>query len=224
MLYLAPFNQFFEDPIWDLHESHLLFVLLRIIIASGRSYCGGVNRTEFTPQAADSIFTRVATRHVLMDPATVFGIAGTSIRVAMTACSLGEALFALIKDAKTVDQTLVTLAMQTRTIKELCISIANSVQRVKRGVVSCAYPTRASHGKHIIHVLRIIEEQLVDCEQTLDGLCKSIQGIRIGNTRPTERLWAQIKFNLNKEAMIEARAQLSLHLLTLNTNLQLLSL
>lgn len=55
-----------------------------------------------------------------MDPIVAFGVAGTSARLATTAWNTGEALSAFIKNAKTVDQTLIALTAQSQAIGELC--------------------------------------------------------------------------------------------------------
>lgn len=160
----------------------------------------------------------------IMDPATALAVAGTSSRLAATAWGLGESIFVLLKDAKTVDETLITIATQTRTVRDLCLSIAGLLQRTKPPVNHHSHSDQVFGGKAPTDVVSTIGEQLVNCERTLLFLCKHTRGIRTCNSRQTEKLWAQIKFNLRKEAIVEARAQLSLHLLTLNASLQVLSL
>jgi hypothetical protein len=80
---------------------------------------------------------------------------------------------------------------------------------------------RACNGKQLANVMHLIEGQLAECERTLGRLSQSTQGIKLGNTRLTGRTWTQLKLNLSKELMMEARCQLSLHLLALNTSLQI---
>jgi hypothetical protein len=159
-----------------------------------------------------------------MDPIVVLGVAGTSARLATTAWNTGEALSAFIKNAKTVDQTLVALTAQSRAVERLCELIGATLQERKRSLDACPDMTRARNGKQLTHVMHVIESQLAECEQTLQRLCQSTQGIKLGNRRLAERTWAQLKLSFNKELMMEARCQLSLHLLALNTSLQIWNL
>jgi hypothetical protein len=76
----------------------------------------------------------------------------------------------------------------------------------------------------LTNVTQLIEKQLTECEQTLQRLCQSTQGIKFGNQRLAEKTWAQLKLNLVKELMVETRSQLSLQLLALNTSLQIWNL
>lgn len=159
-----------------------------------------------------------------MDPAMILAVAGTSARLATTAWGLGQSFYELLKDAKTVDETLVNIATQTRIVKELCLSIVDVLQRFKPRVDSPARLDRTSCDMHATNVVRTIGEQLVNCEKTLECLCRQTQGIRTGNAGSMDNLLSQIKFNMSKDAIAEARTQLSLHLLTLNASLQVLSL
>lgn len=155
-----------------------------------------------------------------MDPIVAFGIAGTSTRLATAAWNTGEALPAFIKNAKTVDQTLVALAAQSRAIGELCEMITALLQERSHSLYACPKMARARGGKQLADVMHVIESQLAACEHTLERLCQSTQGIKLSNTRLTGRAWAQLKLNLSRELMTETRCQLSLHLLALNASLQ----
>lgn len=159
-----------------------------------------------------------------MDPTTILAVAGTGARLATTAWGLGQSIYELLKDAKTVDDTLVTIATQTRTVKELCLSIVDVLQRVKPRVDLPPHLNRTPRDTHATNVVRAIGEQLVNCEKTLECLCRQTQGIRTGNAGSMDNILSQIKFNMSKGAIAEARTQLSLHLLTLNASLQVLSL
>lgn len=160
-----------------------------------------------------------------MEPVSILGVAGMSTRLAATACSLGEILLSFIKDAKVVDQTLVNLALQTRTVKELCVLISDMLQSTDRDPqFYSGITTRPTQSEQMSKIVRAISDQLVDCEQTLKRLCESTQGIRLGPIRAFDKAWAQLKLNLCKESMTEARSQLSLHLLTLNAYLQIFCL
>jgi hypothetical protein len=156
-----------------------------------------------------------------MDPIMALGVAGTSARLATTAWNTGEILSTFIKNAKTVDQTLIALAAQSHAVEGLCELIAAVLQERKQRLGACPDPTCTRNGKQLGNVLHLIEEQLTECEETLQRLCRSTQGIKFDNRRLAEKTWAQLKLNLSKELMVETRSQLSLHLLALNTSLQI---
>jgi hypothetical protein len=156
-----------------------------------------------------------------MDPIVALGVAGTSARLATSAWNTGEALSTFIKNAKTVDQTLVALSAQTWAVGKLCELITTVLQERRHSLDACPRMARARNGKQLANVMHLIESQLAECERTLGRLSQSTQGIKLGNTRLTGRTWTQLKLNLSKELMMEARCQLSLHLLALNTSLQI---
>lgn len=153
-----------------------------------------------------------------MDPIVAFGIAGTSTGLATAAWNTGEALSALVKNAKTVDHTLVALAAQSREIGELCEMI--TLQERSHSLDACSEMAQARGGKQLADVMHVIESQLAACEHTLEKLCQSTQGIKLSNTRLTGKAWAQLKLNFSRELVTETRCQLSIHLLALNASLQ----
>lgn len=155
-----------------------------------------------------------------MDPIVAFGVAGTSARLATTAWNTGEALSAFIKNAKTVDQTLIALTAQSQAIGELCELITALLQERRHSLDACPKTARAHGGRQLANVMHVIQSQLAACEHTLGRLCQSTQGIKLSNTRLTGRAWAQLKLNFSRELMMESRCQLSLHLLALNASLQ----
>jgi hypothetical protein len=72
-----------------------------------------------------------------MDPILVLGVAGTSARLANTAWNTGEVLSNFIKNAKTVDQTLLALTTQSRAVEGLCKLIAAALQEHKESLNGC---------------------------------------------------------------------------------------
>lgn len=160
-----------------------------------------------------------------MDPISIVSIASFSARLAKAAWDTGEALFNFTKDSKVVNQTLAALARQARAVKDPCELIDAFLRGIEEELNSQPAWVRTRHGQQLANVMSAIQRQLTDCEETLERLRDSTQGVCGGGAvRGAGKAWMQLKLNISKEVMIETRSQLALHLVALNTSLQILNL
>jgi hypothetical protein len=160
-----------------------------------------------------------------MDPVSIISIANFSARLAKTAWEAGETLFNFTKDAKVVNQSLAALARQARAVKDPCELIDAFLQSIEEELSTQPAWVRTRHGQQLGNVMSAIQRQLAGCEETLEQLRNSTQNIcGDGVARGAGKAWMQSKLNMSKEMMNETRSQLALHMVALNTSLQILNL
>jgi hypothetical protein len=166
---------------------------------------------------------RQVSRNSAMDPATILSVTATCGKVAKTAWDLGEALCTFTKDAKVINKTLNSLIEQSRAVRDPCELLAVFLKSVSQHVD--AHPAWAAtcHGMQLGNTLKVLQRQLIGCEDTLESLSKSTEGICSTDTASAKKAWATFKFDLRKDSMREHRSQLSVHPTALNISLHIFS-
>jgi hypothetical protein len=160
-----------------------------------------------------------------MDPIAILGLAGFGAKTGKTALDTGEMLFESAKEARIVNQTLVSLARQARAVRDPCDLIDAYLRGIEDDLNTQPALNRTRRGRQFACILAAIERQLHDCEETLMRLRASTEDIRSGYpVRGTGKALAQLKLSLSREAMDETRSQLAFHMTALNTSLQILIL
>lgn len=160
-----------------------------------------------------------------MDPVSIVSIASFSAKLAKAAWDAGETLFNFTKDAKVVNQTLAALARQARAVKDPCELIDAFLRGIEEELRTQPAWVRTRRGQQLGNVMSAIHRQLADCEATIEHLRYNTQGICGDNVaRGAGKAWMQLKLNMSKEVMVETRSQLALHMVALNTSLQILNL
>lgn len=160
-----------------------------------------------------------------MDPVSIISIASFSARLAKAAWEAGETLFNFTKDAKVVNQSLAALARQARAVKDPCELIDAFLRGIEEELSIQPAWVRTRRGQQLGNVMSAIQRQLAGCEETLEELRSNTRGIcGDGAVRGAGKAWMQFKLNMSKEMMIETRSQLALHMVALNTSLQILNL
>jgi hypothetical protein len=160
-----------------------------------------------------------------MDPIAIVGLAGFSAKTAKTALDTGEMLFESAKEARVVNQTLVSLARQVRAVRDPCDLIDAYLRGIEDDLNTQPALNRTRRDRQFACILAAIERQLHDCEEILMRLRASTEDIRSGYpVRGTGKALAQLKLSLSREAMNKTRSQLAFHMTALNTSLQILIL
>lgn len=160
-----------------------------------------------------------------MDPVSIISTASASARLAKAGWEVGETLFNFAKDAKVVNQTLAALARQARAVKDPCELIDVFLRGIEEELSNQPAWVRTRRGQQLSNVILAIQRQLAGCEETLGELRNTTQDIcGESASRGVGKAWMQFKLNMSKEMMIETRSQLALHMVALNTSLQILNL
>jgi glycerate-2-kinase len=158
-----------------------------------------------------------------MDPVTILSVVATSSKLAKTAWDLGEALYTFTKNARIVNKTLANLVEQARVVRDPCELLAVFLEGFKSDVECHPEWAATRHGTQLDSTLLVVQRQLQGCNDTLELLCRSTEGIRGSDSNSAKKAWATFKLSLQKDHMQEYRSQLSLHLTALNTSLNILS-
>jgi hypothetical protein len=158
-----------------------------------------------------------------MDPATILSVVATSSKLAKTAWDLGEALYTFTKNARIVNKTLAALTQQTKAVIYPCELLTVFLEGVKSDIERHLEWAATQHGIQLDSTLLVVQHQLQGCNETLELLCKSTEGIRGSDSNSAKKAWATFKLGLQKDQMQECRSQLSLHLTALNTSRHILS-
>jgi hypothetical protein len=156
-----------------------------------------------------------------MDPATILSVVATSSKLAKTAWDLGEALYTFAKDARIINKTLANLVEQVRAVRDPCELLAAFLEGIKHDVEGHPEWVATQHGAQLSGTLVVMQRQLQGCDDLLEHLRKSTEGIRASDTNSAKKAWATFKLNLQKDSMRECRSQLSMHLTALNTSLHI---
>jgi hypothetical protein len=158
-----------------------------------------------------------------MDPATILSVVAASSKLAKTAWDLGEALYTFTKEARVINKTLANLVEQVRAVRDPCELLAAFLEGIKHDVEGHPEWAATQHGTQLSGTLLVLQRQLRGCDDSLEHLRKSTEGIRASDTNSAKKAWATFRFSLQKESMRECRSQLSMHLTALNTSLHILN-
>jgi ankyrin repeat protein len=158
-----------------------------------------------------------------MDPVTILSVVATSSKLAKTAWDLGEALYTFTKSARVVNKTLAALTQQTKAIIYPCELLAVFLEGVKYDIERHPDWAATQHGMQLDSTFLVVQHQLQGCNDTLELLCRSTEGIRCDDSSSAKRAWATFNLNLQRDHMQECRSQLSMHLIALNTSLHILT-
>jgi hypothetical protein len=158
-----------------------------------------------------------------MDPVTILSVVATSSKLAKTAWDLGEALYTFTKSARVVNKTLAALTQQTKAIIYPCELLAIFLEGVKYDIERHPDWAATQHGMQLDSTLLVVQHQLQGCNDTLELLCRSTEGIRCDDSSSAKKAWATFKLNLQRDHMQECCSQLSMHPIALNTSLHILS-
>lgn len=133
-------------------------------------------------------------------------------------------LYTFIKDTKVVDKTMLALAPQAKAVRDPC-ELLYALLRGMSADLDARYGVKDTRqGRLFASALLKVASQLKECEGVLEALRQSTASIHTMKKNVAAKAWIQIRLNMAKDEMIEARSQLALHISALGVSIQILSM